>query len=1075
MKKIIFTIMLIALLTFANGQESAIQASEGQAQASTCCLVGEGGEICQPRSSSTTSTCPGGLLQTSCEEVLECQTGCCIDNNNGFCTERATRGACERGGNTWTDNPSCNIAACQKNCCIVGDRTYYVTESECTQIASGQTKNYVQVEGENQCLMMGGKQKRGACVQEGNDEERSCSFETREKCNSQAGQFHENILCSNEELNTICTKQDKTSCITGLDAVYWIDSCGNRENIWEGNSVNQRESSWNAGVVKSEPTCDPSNSQCGNCNRFTGSRCAVNDEGAAFCRSLDCKSAPDSVGTAERKNGESWCVYESATGEGNDVPGSLHYRYSCIDGEVRGEVCGDRRTSVCSEEMVENTQTLEKSSKAICRPNLANECLNYNSLKTPLKRKELCEKNSDCYWSALKITTQDVKFIPYLGREVTPDNFNFGSCLPRVPIAYLKSDEKKTKKFNPEICWRANFRCPNDNCPGTSFADAITSMCISVSDCGPSANTEGRLTKEGYSVKGAKGISAKTEERLKSYSNPTNYALLTNEYVKSLLASYYGSQTQAQYNPPALAQKSILQMIRLKLSNKRQVYYCGAWQAPAGGEDCSKCSDNPLQPCTPYKCSTLGQSCELINQGTEDEVCADVGLNDKTTPTITPADSALSQEYSYTKVDNYNTRLSRSDGECILEDSQITLAVQTDEYAKCTFSLENNIASEEGDGLIGRDETYKTNHSVNITIPSVEQVAYESGTTLSSIELLEQEIQDSYNDLHFYIKCSDRAGNTDLESHVISTCVKPRATSNPPAIVKTIPAVDESIIFGTESSEVRIFTDFPATCKWSENKGKAYLEMENSFSCKTNISDIGIWGWECGATISPIRNDKSEFYFKCMNKPWLAEDYAKRKASETDFVYKLSPTKKALNITNIQPSNGNIAYSGIEPFDITLRFDTTGGANDGWASCKYSLNGGGMHYLFKTMGNTHSTRLSTMKAGGHTVDFECVDKIGNTATAQTSFQLALDNVAPKITRAYYSTAGLTVMTDEDSECAYNTTSCDFDFVNANKMLGVGKVHISEWNERTTYHIKCKDKYANPQSSSTCSIIIRAIE
>ena len=113
-----------------------------------------------------------------------------------------------------------------------------------------------------------------------------------------------------------------------------------------------------------------------------------------------------------------------------------------------------------------------------------------------------------------------------------------------------------------------------------------------------------------------------------------------------------------------------------------------------------------------------------------------------------------------------------------------------------------------------------------------------------------------------------------------------------------------------------------------------------------------------------------------------------------------------------------------------------------------------------------------MTKGNKIAYIQCTDVVGNTASAQTSFTLELDTKPPVITRAYNSGGTLSVTTDEESECAYTTTSCNFDFNNATRMLGITKTHTTPVNNQDTYYIRCKDKYSNPKTGSECNIIIK---
>jgi hypothetical protein len=62
-------------------------------------------------------------------------------------------------------------------------------------------------------------------------------------------------------------------------------------------------------------------------------------------------------------------------------------------------------------------------------------------------------------------------------------------------------------------------------------------------------------------------------------------------------------------------------------------FNCLAWQPQSGGEFCEECNNGVL-PCTEYQCKSLGRGCELINKGTEEEMCYYSYRLDVTPPVI---------------------------------------------------------------------------------------------------------------------------------------------------------------------------------------------------------------------------------------------------------------------------------------------------------------------------------------------------------------------------------------------------------------------------------------------------------
>ena len=140
----------------------------------------------------------------------------------------------------------------------------------------------------------------------------------------------------------------------------------------------------NGKVLKKEESCGAGSGNigskiCGNCDRFLGSMCSETsvlgkkiDGGGFICKDLSCV---DEAGK-KRKNGESWCVYDGAIGDGRGVVGSRHWRRMCVDGEIKIEACADYRGQICVESEMSNQE--KTFSIASCKTNLWRDCLKYN-------------------------------------------------------------------------------------------------------------------------------------------------------------------------------------------------------------------------------------------------------------------------------------------------------------------------------------------------------------------------------------------------------------------------------------------------------------------------------------------------------------------------------------------------------------------------------------------------------------------------------------------------------------------------------------------------------------------------
>ena len=294
------------------------------------------------------------------EEVTTGQLGCCFDNNEGLCSPNSERNVCEaKDDGRYYNDGLCNINQCALGCCLIGTEAQFITKTRCDKLAviTGLPTNYNSgVTDELACIGLANSQDVGACVILSLDEyeKNSCKFTNKEDCNILGGEFHKDYLCSNTELNTNCEKQNSVSCVDGKDGLYWLDSCGNRENIYDSD----KQRSWNNGKVLSESeSCSPTSSNsrsssCGNCAYDRGSICASfrpgTDKGnmqGFTCRDLNCKD-----GLKTRKNGDSWCLYDGMVGNGRDVVGSRHFRRLCINGELKTEPCADYRKEICVKE-----------------------------------------------------------------------------------------------------------------------------------------------------------------------------------------------------------------------------------------------------------------------------------------------------------------------------------------------------------------------------------------------------------------------------------------------------------------------------------------------------------------------------------------------------------------------------------------------------------------------------------------------------------------------------------------------------------------------------------------------------
>lgn len=495
-----------------------------------CCIKTKNGAICQDTDSAIAKEiCNGVPAPTKCSEVMECKIGCCLDGEQGLCSTKSTKAKCENEKGKWFSDEACLVEECQKGCCVLGKNVEFATEKRCEFLSSanGFQKDFRDYQTELECLVLKQIQKTGACVIE-----KSCSVKTESECAKVKGKFYEDKLCSAPSLETKCKKQTSVGCVEGKDEIYWFDSCGNQENIYSYD----REKSWNNGeILGKEKSCGANSSNidskdCGNCNYFLGSKCSEKignlkiKDGNFVCKDLNCP-ATEASGNKERKNGESWCVYDSFIGEGKDTVGSRHWKRMCIDGEIKIEPCADYRGQICVQSEIESNTSNEKFTIATCVINRAMECINSNGKDIKATEKK-CKENSQCQLTEVKVN----------------ELFQFNLCTPKYPGGFdLSEESSRGSGTAKQLCSIASQQCLvmyekklsgwtcilNCECLTKKFAEEMNNLCISVGDCGNYVNFVGdgtdnaQIKMEGSAPDGKKAESNSWKD-YKKYVKPVD-------------------------------------------------------------------------------------------------------------------------------------------------------------------------------------------------------------------------------------------------------------------------------------------------------------------------------------------------------------------------------------------------------------------------------------------------------------------------------------------------------------------------------------------------------------------------
>ncbi len=1102
----------------------AVSVVSGQDSISTCISI-----CTEYTSAECNAKCDEPCVPSDITNVPECELGTCFDNNKGTCMQNSPKKLCEDGEGTWDKDP--NNANCKKGCCIMSGNAFLSTARQCANMAEafGITKTFrPEANSALKCLTYMYSLEEGACIT-GVDSltgKNNCQFISKARCLELKGQFYGGFLCSYPELETKCTKEKTSKCVEGKDELYWFDSCGNRENIYDANKVK----SWNEGkvlsnnescVLKSGSNPVANQGTCGNCNYIMGSRCGnktANEKlddstQKSVCRDLSCI---DENGN-RRVHGETWCAYQGAIGvAGNnqravDTPGSSHFRKICYEGDVRTEPCADARSEICIENKTEG------KSSASCVINEWAKCLSANSKSENARVKECKKYPAFCFMKQINVD----------------DHFKFGMCAPKYPPGHnLTSGEGSSCKLGTMTCevtyvkdYNGHWNCEdNCDCRHSGFASQMNDLCMSLGDCGAEVNYEGILTKN-YKVSRTSALQDSYINGLMKYANVTPGKFATGEgilgnysgdwemnsaqgseffmnlwdsswwgggallltMINPIAFMVFGAELIADFAVTVLGISEDNFFVEVALytnpfrwfgvgdsKQKDIIFTCKPWEAPAGGKYCDRCGKDGFT-CTDYACSSLGQTCVLVNRDTGSERCVDSAPTDVSVPIISPWESALSEGFNYTNANALGVNIvgESSDG-CIPSFTIFDMGITTDKVSQCKYSTKAGFEFEqEGEeipldtyntdaeffkenlleGYFGTN-IYNESHSMKFIVPTLESLGKSS---------LGPNPRADYN---LYVKCKGANGVINEADYAIGFCIKPGVDFKPPEVAHTIP--DERFVKADAKSEsMLIYIDEPAECRWSLPDVK-YELMKNNFTCRTDIDEQTIFGWGCNATLPLEEGNKSTFYVQCMDQPW-EETLSKRNVMPESYKIELARSKP-LEIISIKPDGETLIF-GVEPAAVKIEVEIDGGV-EGTAACYYSLDNENYHLFSKSEGLHQEQVFNSLLSGSYPLQVRCSDSVNNSAERDISFTVDIDAQPPKIARVYQAQGDLIIKTSEEAECAISMEKCDFNYENATLMSGTEYYHSTPITIKSIYYIMCKDKFGNYGGS--CDLKIKTI-
>jgi hypothetical protein len=496
---------------------------------------------------------------------------------------------------------------------------------------------------------------------------------------------------------------------------------------------------------------------------------------------------------------------------------------------------------------------------------------------------------------------------------------------------------------------------------------------------------------------------------------------------------------------------------------------CLPWQPPIGGENCKKCNEDPLKPCTEYRCSSLGTACKLINENSNNPACESAAY--ETNPPVITIGDNITQGYKFQNIQNKSVELRKDNGDCIDEFTPITFQLKTDEFAQCMYSFERAPTYEDMDGNYPVEQTlYTTNHTFAFKMPSLDSFsAYE----------VHGDLKEKFGKVDLFVKCMDVHGNFNIDDYDVNLCIHSRPDLTPVkhAYTTASPANNAKLKIGTKIVNANIWVNEPAECKYDTRSGIDYNAMSNQMECNTDLEGVELNGWKCNTNLS-VSDGENNFYIKCKDQPWKEANDSSRNVNQQDYNYTLYVTKDSLKIDSIKFSfegksvdSGGTIVNGFEPVSLDIQVKTSGGADNGKAQCSWGVEPDKLTLFFETFSDMHKQTLTPRFGGEHINYIKCIDEAGNSADGIGNVTLNIDTSPPEIARIYNSGGNLKVITNEKAECYYELGRCNFDLKNGTSMtIGLSTEHTITNAKNQDYYIKCRDAFEN--TNPDCAAVIR---
>ncbi len=539
---------------------------------------------------------------------------------------------------------------------------------------------------------------------------------------------------------------------------------------------------------------------------------------------------------------------------------------------------------------------------------------------------------------------------------------------------------------------------------------------------------------------------------------------------KGYFSTFTGSPGLVSFGVGAIV--AVVIFVALYKTEKKKLvnFQCLPFEPPLGGASCEECNKDPFRPCSEYRCRALGQACQIVNPGTAEERCAWVNPKDVTSPTIQAWKDALKpSDLSYIpdatiRPPNRGVKIVKGQN-CLQAFTPLEFGITTNEPAQCKLDYKLTNTMDEMQFFMGGSNYYRYNHTQKMKLPGPD--------TSQEGELAPELSNDGTFSL--YSRCRDANGNENVDAFVFNFCVDQSPDTTPPVIEGTSILSKSPTRFGADTVPLDVYVNEPAECKWSRTS-KSYEDMENSMSCATETFQINAnLNYVCKTNLTGIKNQEdNKFYFRCKDQPTKQDKERNVMTQSYEFILRGS---QPLNIISVGPNATIFGSTDTVPVDLTVKTDD--GAEEGKAICYFSSTGEKDSYIgmFETNSFEHKQTLDLV-SGNYEYFFRCIDAGSNTAEDKTSFSVLIDKEIPLITRAYKE-EGLKIVTNEDAQCVYSQTSCNYNFEEGLPLIysnpSIKTNHFAEWKSGAVYYIKCSDFYNNMPSPNECNIVVNTIE